>query len=306
MNLLNPYSLQALLDKKFPPIEWIWDGFIAKGDFVLLAGEPKIGKSLVTFLLTVFLARKKAFANLIPPLHRRVLYIDAEMSAQTYQERLKRFDDKKHDGNKNFYYENCIDSEGMFQLTDEEHQNHLLSQMDLMDIEVLVLDNLFSLAQIEDYNKPNEYLEKLKPFIFACRQRRITCILIDHLNKEGKVFGSQGKVINVDLVLTLKKEEEVYRFHVEMARRLLTTDKVAFSVSDDNQITEQEWEGETSPVQFRTWMENNYPKFYPTKFPTKGEAVAEMFKNYEERYGVKPSVSQSSYIANYANKWKKS
>ena len=102
MNLLNPYSLQALLDKKFPPVEWIWDGFIAKGDFVLLAGEPKIGKSLVTFLLTVFLARKKAFAKLIPPLHRRVLYIDAEMSAQTYQERLKRFDDKKHDGNQIF------------------------------------------------------------------------------------------------------------------------------------------------------------------------------------------------------------
>lgn len=303
MNLLNPYSLATLLKKSFPPLDWIWEGFVAKGDFVLLAGEPKIGKSLVTFLMTILLSRGQNFAGLVAPMHRKILYIDAEMSAQTYQERLKRFDDQEHAGNSCFYYENCIDSEGFFQLTDPDHQNHLLTQMEIMGVEVLILDNLFSLAQIEDYNKPNEYLEKLKPFVFACRQRRITCILIDHLNKEGKVFGSQGKVINVDLVLTLIKSDDIYKFEVNMARRMLTNEKVAFSVSDNNEIIEQDWESETSPVQFKQWMVNNYPKFYPVKHARKADAVEAMYKNYEERYGVKPNISLASYISNHAKHW---
>ena len=305
MSLISPMSLDVLLEKKYPPVDWIWEGFIARGDFVLLAGEPKIGKSLVVFLMSVLVARGEGFASLKAPYFRKVLYIDAEMSGQTYQERLKRFDDKPNKKNINFLYENCIDSDAYFQLTDPNHQEDLLKTMDELSTEVLILDNLFSLAQIDDYNKPNEYLEKLKPFVFACRQRNITCILIDHLNKSGEVFGSQGKVINVDLVLKLIKSEGVYKLDVERARRMLTCGEIAFTVSEDNQIAEAEWEGETSPLQFRTWMENNYPKFYPAKYPNKGDAVEAMYKNYEQRYSVKPNISQQSYLNNYAKKWQK-
>ena len=52
----NPVDLSELLDRDFPPVDWLVDNFIARGDFVLCSGQPKVGKSLVWFQMMLHLS----------------------------------------------------------------------------------------------------------------------------------------------------------------------------------------------------------------------------------------------------------
>ena len=303
----NPMDLSQLIDIDFPPIDWLVDDFIARGDFILCSGQPKIGKSLVWFQLMLHLSRGINFAQLRIARPQRVYYVDAEMSAQVMQQRLKLYDDQPHIGNKNFLYENCLSSPVRFLLTTEEQQDELVAKCLDEKIDILVLDNLFSLAKIDDWNKPAEYLDKLNPLIKKLREKKITTVLIDHVNKNGEAFGSQAKLVAIDTLMILERDEdEVFTLKIELERALHKCDSPRFFISDENVVSEANADDLVSPKQLVNWLDNNFHLTYPANERTKKAALDVLYKKYEETFDVKNAeklMSKKSYLANHAVKW---
>ena len=295
--------LKAFMAKKFKPLDYIWENFVAKGDFVLIAGETGIGKTLITMLMTYFLSQGKNFANLLTVMARKVFYIDAEMAQQDFQERLRKVYEE-HGLMDNFHYLNCLEKEEFIDLTNPYHRDALFEILEDLHIDIVVLDNLFALSSIKDFRRPEEFIEGMKPFIHGLRKRGISCILLDHLNKEGSVFGSIAKIVFVDTVLKLEKiEEGAFEFEVIKNRRQGLKSKVSFTVTEDNKVSYRDSQSFASQEQFILWMENNYSRYYPKPHITKKSAIEAMFLVYEDKYKHKPFMSAVSYLKNYSVNW---
>lgn len=67
------------LTKEPPPVRWLVEDFVCRGDIHLLIGEPGIGKSWLTMALAVAVANGDSeFLGLKIAEHGRVLYVDEE------------------------------------------------------------------------------------------------------------------------------------------------------------------------------------------------------------------------------------
>ncbi len=74
-----------------PPVSWLLEGLVAKGDVTVLAGKGGLGKSWITMALTM--AMLKGDPDLLerPVMdHGRVLYIDQENPLDVVHDRMKR------------------------------------------------------------------------------------------------------------------------------------------------------------------------------------------------------------------------
>src|SRR5438045_8710546 len=74
----------------FPPVEWLWPGYLACGNLALLDGDPGLGKSLVTLDLTARLTSGRPFPECdiaAPP--APVLLVCAEDPPGVILERLR-------------------------------------------------------------------------------------------------------------------------------------------------------------------------------------------------------------------------
>jgi len=301
-------SLVKFMNTRFPKPEYIWENFIARGDFACLAGDTGIGKTLIAQLMSYSLSRGQNFANLEVSKPRRVFYIDAEMSQADFQARLAKVYENSHLDN--FYYLNCLAKEEFIDLTNEVHRTALMNRLEDLDIDLVILDNMFALSAIKDFRRPEEFVEGMKPFIHALRKAGISCLLLDHLNKEGSIFGSIAKIIFVDTVIVVTKiEEGHFTFELLKQRRQGIKEQVRFTISDDNVVEHKDIGDYCSPEQFVTWLDNNYHEFYPKPHKSKAKAISAMFKAYDRRYERKDKskyISELSYEKNYAKKWNNS
>ena len=69
------------------------------------------------------------------------------------------------------------------------------------------------------------------------RKENIAVIVIDHSNKGQSLFGSSVKVVTMDLVLRgeqSEKEDNLYTWHFEKARKLSSDDRNAFELILDD------------------------------------------------------------------------
>ena len=74
-----------------PPVQWIVDKMICRGDIHLLIGEPGIGKSWLTMALSMAVADNgEKFLNRDVLEHGRVLYLDEENPADLIYDRFTR------------------------------------------------------------------------------------------------------------------------------------------------------------------------------------------------------------------------
>lgn len=92
---LRTETLYKLLTTPLEPIPWVYEGWLAKGDIVILAGESGLGKSLLALELMVSLSTGRPFIgrleNRTGP--QRVLYLDEENNPRLIRYRLHRLID---------------------------------------------------------------------------------------------------------------------------------------------------------------------------------------------------------------------
>ncbi len=77
-----------LIDAAQEPDEWIVEGLIEAGDQVMIAGNPKAGKSLIASQLSIAVASGGKFLSWNIPQPRRVLYVNLELRRKRFGKRL--------------------------------------------------------------------------------------------------------------------------------------------------------------------------------------------------------------------------
>lgn len=251
--------------KEYPPVDWLIPDLFAKGDQILLAGATGLGKSLVSLLITLSAITGRSFANLEvdkPSIEkqRNAFYLDAEMPEAVIAERLKRTeltDDEEYFLN-NIFFCNQVEQDYRFDLTDEESQMHLINFTNLMNVDLAVIDNIFSVMSLKSFNDPEEYIKHLKPLLFNFRRHSTTGLFIDHLNRSEELYGNITKQIHFDTIVRLTKDEDdIYEFEFKKNRRIGLVDKpITFKIdSTTNEVT---FCSKNEKGDIMTFMKNNY------------------------------------------------
>lgn len=92
-----------------PPVDWLLEGWIAKGDVTVLAGKGGLGKSVITMgLAAAILEGRHEFLGEEVHAHGKVLYIDEENPADVVYTRMLNWfgiDPSKHGANLRYLWE---------------------------------------------------------------------------------------------------------------------------------------------------------------------------------------------------------
>lgn len=90
MALKNLLPIGRIMTEPIAKIEWEVEGWITRGDRVMMYGEFGAGKSYLAHAMALSLAAGKPWMGRYPCPKRRVLFLDEEMAEQETRRRMKR------------------------------------------------------------------------------------------------------------------------------------------------------------------------------------------------------------------------
>jgi len=197
----------------FSEIDALLGGGFLSGSFILISGEPGIGKSTLLLQICINVAKEK-----------KVLYISGEESNLQISNRLMRFSQ--------------IPNENLY-LMYETDLNSILNTLEKLKPSLFILDSIQVMRDdsIESLSgSPSQVrsvAEKIGSFI---KKNMITGIIVGHITKEGEIAGPKLLEHIVDTVLYL--EGEKYQYY-----RILRCKKNRFGSTQDIVILSMEEEG---------------------------------------------------------------
>ncbi len=218
--LVHHYNYAALdLGGEAPEYDWLVPDLIVKGDVVMLAGDPGVGKSWYTLDLCTALAegRDSWLGIPLPGFPTKSMIVDQENPQTTIRQRLERLG-LSEAGKKNlrylWYAGVRLDSE----------PEKLYEDVEAFMPEVLVIDSI-SRVHMKNENSAEEMNPLLNGGIYPiARKLGVTVILIHHLNKGGGTRGSTSLPAATDLTLLVRNEE--LKDGSLTGRQVITPDKL--------------------------------------------------------------------------------
>ena len=183
-------NLKNIKTKKEERVKTSWEevdrvlgGGILLGSFILLSGEPGIGKSTLAAQLANSLARDSD-----------ILYVSGEESALQVKSRLERLA--------------CnLDK---LQFIGETNVEKILAASLRFKPALLVVDSIQTIYSTELPAEPGS-LSQIRAvavkFLEIAKEQDITVLLIGHITKDGQVAGPKSLEHIVDLVLSLETEK---------------------------------------------------------------------------------------------------
>ena len=87
---ISRIEIQEALSSEAPPVSWLVREFLSAGTFVLLAGAPGVGKSILSYRLAMCVASGLPFLGFPACDPQRVLYIDEENAGQDCRAYIRR------------------------------------------------------------------------------------------------------------------------------------------------------------------------------------------------------------------------
>jgi RecA-family ATPase len=206
MELLKVRPASTLKKELMRPIDWLWRGLIAQGDFVMLTADPKAGKS--TFLGPLIASIVKGEPFLEKPVRKGITLFVAEESDSAMARRFAKL--------------GVIDNPNLKQIDDEmrlPEDFELLKQTCLNHkTDVLVIDTLGSFFDLKNENSNAEMASVLKNLAVFSHKHKVTIILAHHTAVSGKAYrGASAIFAAVDQLITLTKLKSKSSFN---ARKL--------------------------------------------------------------------------------------
>lgn len=203
-------SLGELLDKEFPKRKHLILPWLRQGESAMVYAAPGVGKSLFALDLALTVAGGGRFLNEWEGPGEgeawKVLYVDGEMPLDDIQARaamIQRgkaltqpgtFDTEKSRKNLRFMARSHQEIDAPFtDLADEGRNDTLLHAIIEDGCNLVILDNLSTLAELDDenaanaFNKPVIFLQKLK-------SANVACLLVHHTNKQGDAYRGSSKI----------------------------------------------------------------------------------------------------------------
>lgn len=191
----SPVTIQMAADVEMEPVEWLWDGMIAKGKPHMLTGEPGLGKSQITCDIAARLSRGGEFPSIVQPAPEPVppmgvLILSAEDSASdTMKPRLAAAGaDMANIG----FINSAVLTKGkdgrpqMRALALKEDAESILHAISLMKVKVglIIVDPVSAfLSGSEDSNSNSDARSILAQLQAVIMSKGIAMLMINHTNK---------------------------------------------------------------------------------------------------------------------------
>ena len=181
------------------------------------------GKSMFALGLAYAMAEGQSFCGWHSQGPRRVLFVDGEMVAANLQQRMRGLQSER------LFIANIATwavGEGLEppNLAEESGQAMVHAWILKHDIDVVVLDNLMSLAWQDGVSmNSDESWQPVRRWCVAERAEGRSVVIVDHSNQAGNIFGSKTKLWHVDMAIKLEEiesepEDEIASFDLKTER----------------------------------------------------------------------------------------
>jgi predicted ATP-dependent serine protease len=191
-------------------------GFLLLGNFplerntvTLISGDPGAGKTwLVYELAKIASTGERGFGGHCYASDRtKTLIVDGELPLKDIEERSKVMElgGIRH---LSLLSKSLLEKHDIvpgLNLTDREVRQLLSDYLEENGIELLVLDNLFSLFGGIDLNSAEAW-SPVNDWLLKLRSKGVSTILVHHPNKQGTQLGTHSKLFNINNALTLRRE----------------------------------------------------------------------------------------------------
>lgn len=166
------------------PIDWLWEGKIAKGKVTLIAGDPGLGKSQTTIHIAGIVSTGGTFPGGSECKKGRVLFFSAEDDPQdTINPRLQAV---KADGNNIFIF-STVKKDGKDKFFDLSKDMDLLTKTveEAKDISLIIVDPITAFLGETDSHVNAEVRALLSMLSKLASTHGIAIIVVTHLNKSS-------------------------------------------------------------------------------------------------------------------------
>ncbi|UJW85101.1 AAA family ATPase [Devosia sp. SL43] len=213
---LKGVSLGKLFDTQFPTREYVLEPWFRTGESCLIWAGSGVGKTMLTLSLALAIAGGGKVWEWTAPKPRKVLIVDGEMNLMDLQDRLRmllgngavdRVDRAAAGRNLEVIARQAQDPESeFFDITLQDHQLALLERCRKDKVEVLIIDNLSTVADgLADENDSTAF-RTVQTFLLRMKAAGITTILVHHARKDGQEpRGSTALNTTFEVILGLKK-----------------------------------------------------------------------------------------------------
>ncbi len=213
---LKTRTLEALLRAEFPPRHYLLAPWLRQGESAMLWAAAGVGKTQVALTMALAVAGGGAFLGWSSAVPRRVLLVDGEMSIEDLQARLAMlagtiagFDPVAAGRNLRVVSRQDQGTQaGDFpDLAAEAGQREIVRQAELHGAELILLDNLSTLATLDDENEASA-MNPVLNFLLELKARRLACVLVHHSGKSGTTYrGSSKLATTFEVILGLKRKD---------------------------------------------------------------------------------------------------
>lgn len=221
-------NLLDFVNREIKPREKILSPWLLTQSLNMLYAWRGVGKTHVALGIAYATASGGSFLNWKATQSRRVLYLDGEMPAASMQERLKGLVASGDDDFDTDFFRLVtpdLQTGCMPDLATHEGQEAIDAIMG--ETELIVIDNLSSLARSGGRENDAESWLSIQPWALRQRQQGRSVLFVHHSGKGGAQRGTSKKEDILDTVLTLKRPADynpqdgaVFEVHFEKSREM--------------------------------------------------------------------------------------
>ncbi len=205
----SPFTLQELLTRQLPPIQWAIPDILPEG-LTLLAGKPKLGKSWLALAMALAVAAGGVALGSYPVSQGEVLYLALEDNERRLQTRAQQLLATMT------MVPNSIAFELRWPRLDQGGLMHLEEYLKAHPhVRLVVIDTWARVSPKAQHRQRSQYedeYEALTPLKYLADTYRVSILAIHHLRKMrgddvlDEITGSIGLTGAVDGALILKRE----------------------------------------------------------------------------------------------------
>lgn len=199
-------------DLNWPELVKVLGNGLMRGSFILLAGEPGVGKSTLILDLIKKLSEKES---------KQCLYISGEESLKQIAFRAKRM----NMGN------------SKLQLLSESNVNSIVEEVVSLGASLVIIDSIQTMLNPDLEAAPgsiSQVKEITQILMDKLKGKNITCIVIGHISKSGNIAGPKVLEHMVDVVLyfELAKEREIRKLYSKKNRFGMAGETAFFKMNE--------------------------------------------------------------------------
>ena len=211
---LRVLTLGNLIETDLPEREHLVSPWLRNAESALVYAPTGVGKSMFALSLALAMAGGGEYLGWECPTPRNVLYVDGEMHisdikdrAQGLLDRVSIIDRDRAWNNLRFAARQYQEPDFMFpSIATEDGKQMILDLAD--DCDLVILDNLSTLASLRDENKASEFVPVMG-LLMSLKQADKACILVHHSGKKGTSYrGSSMLATTFEVIIGLKPRDD--------------------------------------------------------------------------------------------------